>query len=159
MTKTPPRHVQSDYIGLCEQLERTWYEKIPITKALGVSIAGFDARRLSVRADFESNINLHGTAFAGSLYAINALCGWSMVHLQLRMADLQGSIVLVEGTIRYQAPVQGEILSVCDFADQQAGIAALKQGKKKGRFPALCSIDQDGREAAVFEGSYAVLLD
>lgn len=158
MTNTPQFHIHADYTALCEQLERTWYEEIPLTKALGVSIAGFDGTRLSVRADFESNINLHGTAFAGSLYAINALCGWSMVHLQLQMADLHGSIVLVEGKIRYALPVQGGILSACDFTDQQAGIAALGQGRKKGRFPTLCRIDQDGREAAVFEGAYAVLL-
>ena len=118
MSQSPKPQIAPEYKPICQRLEQTWYEQIPITKALGVRIAAFDGARLSVEADFDANINVHGTAFAGSLYAVNALCGWSMVHLQLRMAGLEGSIVLVEGKIRYAAPVRDSILSVCDFGDQ-----------------------------------------
>ena len=151
--------IDEAYKDLCEQLELTWYEKIPISRALGVKIAGFDGERLCVRADFEANINLHGTAFAGSLYAVTALCGWSMVHLQLALAKLAASIVLVEGNIRYAAPVCDAILAVCDFGSHQQTIEALKRGKRKGRFALASQIDQDGRPAATFEGSFAALLD
>ena len=159
MSQSPNPQIAPEYKPICQRLEQTWYEQIPITKALGVRIAAFDGARLSVEADFDANINVHGTAFAGSLYAVNALCGWSMVHLQLRMAGLEGSIVLVEGKIRYAAPVRDCILSVCDFGDQHKTVEALKKGKKKARFHTLCLIAQDGQDAATFEGSYAVLLE
>ena len=159
MSQSPEPQIASEYKSICQRLEHTWYEQIPITRALGVRIAAFDGSRLSVEADFDANINLHGTAFAGSLYAVSTLCGWSMVHLQLRIADLEASIVLVEGKIRYAAPVRDCILSVCDFGDQLKTIEALKKGKKKARFQTLCLIGQDGQDAAIFEGSYAVLLE
>lgn len=143
---------------ICAELERTWYEKIPITNALGVSICAFDGEQLHLEADFEANINLHGTAFAGSLYAVTALCGWSMVHLQLARAGLSGSIVLAEGNIRYSMPVRDSIVAVCKFGDQHKTIEALKAGKKKGRFGTLCSVSQDEATAALFEGSYVVVL-
>ena len=144
---------------LCEELQATWYEKIPVTNALGVRIASFDGIALIVEADFDANINLHGTAFAGSLYAVNALCGWSMVHLQLTLADLPGSIVLVEGNIRYAAPVRESIVATCIWKDQGEVIKALKGGKKKGRIEVTSTVEQDGQSAACFEGRYAILID
>jgi thioesterase domain-containing protein len=57
-----------------------------------------------VRAELEPNINVHGTAFAGSLYAIAALCGWGMTWLQLKTRHIDGSIVIAEGNIRYARP-------------------------------------------------------
>lgn len=144
---------------LCEELQATWYEKIPISNALGVRIAGFDGSLLTVKADFEANINLHGTAFAGSLYAVNALCGWSMVHLQLCLAGLPGSIVLVEGRIRYAAPVRESIVATCRWEDQGEVIKALKGGKKKGRIQITSDVEQDGQSAACFEGRYAIRID
>ena len=143
--------------ALCDALERTWYEKIPITNALGVRIESFDGARLCVRADFEANINLHGTAFAGSLYAINALCGWSMVHLQLAMAGVEGSIVLAEGNIRYSAPVRDSIVAICDWPDGVDAIERLRAGKQKARVVLCSRVEQDGETAALFEGRYAVL--
>lgn len=144
---------------LCKQLQATWYIKIPITNALGVRIADFDGSLLKVEADFDANINLHGSAFAGSLYAVNALCGWSMVHLQLALADLSASIVLVEGRIHYSAPVRDTIVATCRWEDQGGVIKALKEGKHKGRIQINSAVEQDGQSAARFEGRYAILVD
>ncbi len=144
---------------LCEQLQATWYEKIPITNSLGVRVAGFDGSVLTVKADFDANINLHGTAFAGSLYAVNALCGWSMIHLQLALAEMPGSIVLVEGNIRYAAPVRESILATCLWEDQGEVIRALKRGRKRGRIEVASTVEQDGQSAACFQGRYAIRID
>lgn len=143
--------------ALCASLEQTWYEKIPITNALGARIESFDGSRLCVAADFEANINLHGTAFAGSLYALSALCGWSAVHLQLEIASIKGSIVLAEGNIRYAAPVQDAINLVCDWSDEMRAIESLRTGEKKARIALTARVMQNGEAAAVFEGRYAVL--
>ena len=142
--------------ALCRALEATWYEKIPITNALGVRIESFDGARLSIGADFAANINLHGSAFAGSLYSVNALCGWSMVHLQLELAGLKGSIVLAEGTIRYSVPVRGSILATCDWPQGADAIESLQAGNSKARIALRASIEQDGEVAALFDGRYAV---
>ena len=46
----------------------------------------FESHRLTVEAELAPNVNVHGTAFAGSLYAIAALSGWGLVHLELARA-------------------------------------------------------------------------
>ena len=114
--------------NLCIELERTWHEEIPISKAMGVRVADFANDQLVVRAELEPNINVHGTAFAGSLYAIAALCGWGMTWLQLKSRRIDGSIVIADGRIHYDRPVKEPIVAACLFSirDQADALARLE---------------------------------
>ncbi len=47
-------------------LEETLHMEVPLTKEMGVRAEEHDGRELIIRADFEPNINIHGTAFGGS---------------------------------------------------------------------------------------------
>ena len=142
--------------ALCEELTATWYAQIPLSKAMAVELVAFEDNVLTVAADLEPNINLHGTGFAGSLYAINALCGWSMVHLQLKLRELEGSIVLADGRINYARPARERIVAVCDFGEQVSALDTLAE-TGKSRFTLTSVIASGGKPAATFEGDYAVL--
>ncbi len=141
---------------LCDELTTTWYEQIPLSKAMAVELVSFENDVLTVAAELEPNINLHGTGFAGSLYAINALCGWSMVHLQLKLRELEGSIVLADGRISYSRPARERIVAVCDFGEQVGALDTLAE-TGKARFTLTSTIASGGKPAATFEGDYAVL--
>ena len=146
--------------NLCAELERTWHEEIPISKAMGIRVTDFANDQLVVRAELEPNINVHGTAFAGSLYAIAALCGWGMTWLQLKTRRIDGSIVIADGRIHYERPVKEPIVATCRFilADQTDAMARLKaQGKT--RFNLECVIRANGNDAARFTGEYAVRVE
>lgn len=138
------------------ELQDTWYQKIPITKAMQARVRSFDGNVLVVEAALEPNINLHGTAFAGSLYTVCALTGWSMVHLQTQMRGLSGSIVLASGHIDYAKPVKENLVATCVFGEQDAAFARLAE-TGKARFPQSVTIPAAGIEAAVFKGEYAFL--
>ena len=140
-----------------KELEALLHEKIPISQSMGIRVASFVDDVLTIEADFDANINLHGTAFAGSLYAINALCGWSMVHLQLHARGIEGSIVLANGNIRYAKPVAEHIVARCDFSDHTANMDELRETGKT-RFTITSRIDAAGELAAEFQGDYAVLV-
>ena len=146
--------------NLCAELERTWHEEIPISKAMGIRVTDFANDQLVVRAELEPNINVHGTAFAGSLYAIAALCGWGMTWLQLKTRRIDGSIVIANGNIHYERPVKEPIVATCRFilTDQADALARLKaQGKT--RFNLECVIRANGNDAARFTGEYAVRVE
>ncbi len=146
--------------ALCAELERTWHTEIPISAAMGISVVEFTNDVLVVRADLAPNVNVHGTAFAGSLYAIAALCGWGMTWLQLKSRAIDGSIVIANGNIHYAAPVQQAIVATCRFegAAQDTAMARLVSAGK-ARFNLSCSIAAHEREAALFTGEYAVRLN
>jgi thioesterase domain-containing protein len=144
------------HVALIAELEDTWYTRIPITKAMQAKVKSFDGNILCVEAALEPNINLHGTAFAGSLYTVSALTGWSMVHLQTRLRGAEGSIVLASGHIDYFKPVKENLVATCVFGDQDAAFTRLRE-TGKARFPLTTTIPAAGVEAAVFKGEYAFL--
>ena len=107
----------TDMDTLCQNLEAIWHEQIPLSKAMTMKIAHFRDHVLTTHAGLAPNVNVHGTAFAGSLYAIQALTGWGMMHLQLKLNDLNASIVIANGQIDYARPVAEDIHVTCGFGE------------------------------------------
>ncbi len=95
---------------LRDELQATWYREIPLVAAIGIEISACSATELALRAPLAPNRNLHGTAFAGSLYSICVLTGWGSVWLALRTAGLAASTVVAESRIEYRKAVAGEIV-------------------------------------------------
>jgi thioesterase domain-containing protein len=142
---------------LVEELQRTWHREIPISKAMGIHIVSFGDDVLTVGAALAPNVNVHGTAFAGSLYAIAALAGWGMTWLQLKARNIDGSIVIASGTIDYDKPVAEKIVARCRFDPTiQAAAFGMLANTGKCRFPLECTITAKGADAAHFRGDYAV---
>ena len=151
--------MDADTKALCEQLQAIWDKQIPLSQAMQMRIADFDGLALTTEASLAPNVNVHGTAFAGSLYAIQALTGWGMMHLQLALNTLDASIVIASGQINYAKPVAQDIRVQCSFGDHLAEMAKLR-ANGKGRFPLTCHVLlADGSPAGKFSGEYAVRLN
>ena len=142
------------------ELERIWHREIPISAAMGIHIARFADDVLETRAALAPNVNVHGTAFAGSLYAIAALTGWGAVWLALARQGIDGHIVIADGNIQYARPVAAEIVARCAFAraDHEPAWRALADNGKC-RFPLDVTIAGVADDAARFHGTYAVRLE
>ena len=149
----------TDMDTLCQNLEAIWHEQIPLSKAMTMKIAHFRDHVLTTRAGLAPNVNVHGTAFAGSLYAVQALTGWGMMHLQLKLNDLHASIVIANGHIDYAKPVAEDIHVTCNFREHSEEFEKLKS-TGKGRFSLSTRVLlADGTEAGGFSGLYAVRLN
>ncbi len=141
----------------CVELQSTWHAGIPVAAAMGVEVAGFADDELVVRAGLDPNINVHGTAFAGSLYSIAALAGWGLAWLKLRDAGFDGQIVLAEGHIQYLTAVAEDVVCRCRFDPELHGpkLAALARSSRT-TLRLHCEIDAGGGPAVRFEGLYAI---
>ncbi len=151
------KQAQTALTEMRESLQALWHHEIPLSKAMGMHAQSFDGQVLTTAADLQPNINVHGTAFAGSLYAVQALTGWGAVHLQLQLAGLPGSILIASGNIDYSKPVAETIIATCDFGDQSEAMQRLRDTGKT-RFELTCCVAANGAEASRFNGTYAVKL-
>lgn len=104
-----------DLMDVLQETERYLHQEIPITKAMGVRVASFDARGLTLTAPLGENHNHLGTAFGGSLSAIATLAGYSLLWLELGDRDVH--VVVKNSSIRYLHPVRGEIVATCPRLD------------------------------------------
>jgi thioesterase domain-containing protein len=142
--------------GALHELEKRWHDEIPISATMGIRVHRFDDAVLETVALLQPNVNVHGTAFAGSQFSVAALCGWGQVHLQLSRAALTGSIVFVEGNIRCLAPVRADMLARCAWTPEaDAALVTLRQ-TGRARIYLDVQVECDGRLAADFRGEYGI---
>lgn len=142
----------------CAELEATLHREVPLSGHMGVAVQDYDGASLGLSADFERNINIHGTAFGGSLYSACALCGWGLLHLKFGELGLAAQIVLSAGGIRYLRPVKRHIEVRCSLPGDYPGFIQRLQERGKARLALQAEILADGESAVVFEGEYAGIL-
>lgn len=143
-------------------LQNLLYREVPISRHMGIAVDCYDGGSLTLNADLEPNINIHGTAFGGSLYSLAALCGWSLLRMRLEDLSLQAKIMLGSARIDYRQPVRSRLTAraTCGALKFDAFAVRVRNGARAGVevSVALGSI-RDSRwvEAAVFKGLYATL--
>ena len=142
------------------ELERILHREVPLTAHMGVRVAGYDGRELVVHADLEPNINIHGTAFGGSLYAICAITCWGLLHLKFEEAEIAAQSVLGDGQIHYRLPVTGLIESRCRVPEGEAFgdfLARVESGSRASIQLQADVITGRGR-GVTFRGRYSASL-
>ncbi|MET0029281.1 MAG: YiiD C-terminal domain-containing protein [Candidatus Thiodiazotropha sp.] len=93
-------------------LEQRIREGIPLAAQMDFRVLSLTDHSIRVRGGAAENVNVHGTAFAGSLYAIATLAAWGLVRSRLPDgADL----VMAEARIRYLRPIVGELNAECQI--------------------------------------------
>ncbi len=96
--------------SLLRETEAFLHEQIPLTKAMGVQVEGYDNTALVLTAPLPLNHNHLGTAFGGSLATLATLAGYTLLWLEL--GERGSHIVIQDSQIRYKAPVRGELRAV-----------------------------------------------
>jgi len=149
-----------DLAALCSELRTTWHRDIPLAAAMDIGIDGYDGTTLTVRAPLPPNRNVHGTAFAGSLFSDCVLAGWGATWLKFREQGLSGVIVVATSSIEYRKAVTGDLVCrVTPSADAVAAAIAGFHAKGRARLPLDCTIDAGPDRAVAFSGHYAVLAE
>ena len=122
---------------------------------MGYRITELTDRRISVTAPLAPNRNIHGTGFAGSLYGLGMLAAWGLCAHIIARAGLDADLVVVEATIRYRAPVRGDIACHCSITDDaaQAFVDTLA-AKRRARIALEVQIG-DGPAAVLHAMMYA----
>jgi thioesterase domain-containing protein len=146
-----------DHAALARELEDTWHRDIPLAAAMRITVQSYDGKALTVRAPLGPNRNLHGTAFAGSVFSVCVLAGWGAAWLTWRQHGSSGVIVVADSKIQYRRAVTGDLVCVCS-PDSAAVAAALEQFRAAGRASLAldCTIDSGERRAVSFTGTYVV---
>ena len=141
------------------QLERYLHESIPLTRALGVKVKIASPARVLLECPLEPNVNLHGTAFGGSIVALATVTGWLWIHVYLRERKQTPKLVISESTMQYMNPVTGSFSAELR-APSDAAINSFTQTfdrRGSARIELTVSVLSDGEEVGLFKGTYVAL--
>ena len=140
-------------------MEALFYDKMPITRAMGVRVEEYDGRRLVLTAPLRENVNHLGTAFGGSLHALAVLSGYGLLWLELR--DTESDIVIRDSSISYDRPVRSDLRAACVRPEEKALDAFKRQFHQKGlaRIVLTATIEDAGVTAVRFRGTFVALRE
>jgi thioesterase domain-containing protein len=137
------------------QLTAALHALIPLTKAMGVSVALLADEELVLTAPLAGNHNHAGSAFAGSLSSLASVAGWAFLHQLQTRQQLDAELLLADARIRYRRPLRDQLRArlVVTQPEQQRFLSALRRGGK-GRLRLTVHLPGPERPAAAFEGLY-----
>lgn len=139
-----------------DELKQIWHQTIPMSKHMQIVPTSFESERFIVCAERNSNVNLHNTMFAGSIYTLATLTGWGWVHLLLLQHDFDGDIVLADADIRYKSPLHGEPIAMTTQRQTSGNIAPLSRGRKV-KVNVQVNVQDGDKIVAVFNGKYMII--
>jgi len=142
-----------------QQLENLVHKEIPITKALDIRIDELSNQSIRVTAPFETNKNIHNTAFAGSIYTVATIAGWSLVSNLASNLALEGSVVLAKAEVQYKKPINGDIVAQCEIQEQsslETFVSSFKR-KNRARLNLIIDVVEDGVIKAQLNANFALV--
>jgi thioesterase domain-containing protein len=131
-----------------------------LARHIGIVVESADDEAVVLRAPLAPNANYKGTAFGGSLYSLAVLAGWAWVTRYLAARGLAADAVIQESSVRFLAPVQGE-LRASAAAPPGAQIDKFRkmlQRAGRGRIRLRVEIIYGQTLATLFEGVFAAVI-
>jgi thioesterase domain-containing protein len=144
-------------------LERTLrgeIDRIPLTRAMGLAVEGFDGDALTLAAPLAPNVNDKGCAFGGSLASLMTLAGWGLLELALEARALHADIYVQDSSIRYLAPVWHDFRAIAAAAPGESldAFAATLAERGKARMRVHCRVPlPEGGDAATLDARFVAL--
>jgi thioesterase domain-containing protein len=142
-------------------LETFLHESIPLTRAMGVSVAENNRHRLVLEAPLELNINHLDTAFGGSLQTLATLACYAGLWTLLRENGITGHVVVKRSQALFRTPVKGRLRAVWEVPPAPVVTEFLRnlQRHKMARMELASMIeDPEGQAAVEFTGSFVALV-
>ena len=143
-------------VSTAAELEATIHQLIPLSVAMGVTVASFEDDLLTLEAPLAPNINHQMSAFGGSLSALSALAGWGMVQLQIGKMHIVGNTVVGRSEAVFLRPVLKHLTCRCrlpnDFAVFQQKLLA------RGKYSVLLTTEmiEDGEITMTTSSQFVV---
>jgi thioesterase domain-containing protein len=139
---------------------RAAFAAMPPVAAMGVEVAHYDGTRLRLRAPLARNVNDKGCAFGGSLNGVMTIAAWGLGFLKLAEAGQRADTYVQDSSIRYLAPLYGDIVAEAWLSPGQDWDGYIAQLAARGRARAAVSarvVGAAGADAATFEGRFVAL--
>lgn len=137
--------------GLTEFL----HSRIPLTAAMGLRVLPGGAQEIEIRAPLAPNINVHQTAFGGSLVTLAIVAAWTLLHRALEQAQVVCAVFVQKSECEYLLPARGELCASGRLPED--GWREFLEGLQRdgrGRIELDITVSSDGAACARHRGSF-----
>lgn len=141
------------------QLQACLHERLPLTRAMQLTVASVTADELVLAAPLEPNLNHHETVFGGSATTLAITAAWSLVYARLQEAGFSGDLVIQRNTMEYERPMRGDFTAraVLDDAAAWPGFVRIAMRRGRARIKVRAVLECAGEVAGRFAGEFVAL--
>ena len=141
------------------ELAQYIHERIPLSKAMGVSVVAVEDDAITLQAPLEPNLNHRQTVFGGSASALAILASWALLHVRLRSEGIADHLVIQRNVIEYEHPILGQFTarSMLERTDAWKPFTDTLARRGKARITVLALLEYMGRTAGRFSGQFVAL--
>jgi thioesterase domain-containing protein len=141
------------------ELERYLHERIPLTRAMAVSVLSVDENAVVLQAPLAPNTNQRDTVFGGSASALAILAAWSLLHVRLRAEGIDNRLVIQRNTMDYERPITGAFTARSRFEDPERWrrFTQMLARKGKARVTVPAVLEQAGAVVARLSGEFVAI--
>ena len=140
-----------------EQLQEYLRTTIPLTEAMGLRVLACSDGEVRLAAPLLGNHNDKMTAFAGSLYSLAALAGWSLLQRLVTVQKLEMQVAIFTGEVVYTRPVRGEFSAHVRIGPEIAEtLLSELRTKRRGRVALEIMVEDDEGVAMRLAARYAL---
>jgi thioesterase domain-containing protein len=143
-----------------EYLQAMIDREIMVAKPMGIIVESADEAAMILRAPLAANANHKGTAFGGSIYSIAVLTGWAWMTRFLATRKFDAEAVIQESSIRFLAPVHGEMRASIEIpaAAEVDKFRKMLERAQRGRIRLQVNVHAGATLATVFDGLFAAAM-
>jgi len=102
-------------------------ETIPLTDYMQWNILCLNKHSIETETQLSPNINIHGTAFAGSIYAAAMASGWTLLKFWYDFHHYDTELVAAGANIQYLKPVQSDFICTATLDPESEPMKKLTQ--------------------------------
>jgi thioesterase domain-containing protein len=138
------------------ELERYLHERIPLSRAMDVTVEHVGADEVRLCAPLAPNVNHEGTAFGGSIAALAVLAGWGWLRARLDGAEPLPRLVVQRQEVDYLAAAIDGLVATCaaPSSEEWERFAKLLGRRGRARLELAVDVVAGGARVATMRGVY-----
>jgi thioesterase domain-containing protein len=141
-------------------LETYLHDHIPLSRAMAVRVVASQPGHVERAAPLKPNLNVHGTAFGGSVSTLGVLAAWSALHLRLEAEGIANQLVIHRSQIEYLAPIVGAFSAVAHLGEADwPSFAHMLDRRGKARLNVVAELMFEGSVAARLTGEFVAIAE
>jgi thioesterase domain-containing protein len=142
------------------QLEQLIHLNIPLARTMSLHVNQISNNAICLEAAVaDNNINIHGTAFAGSIYSACVLSAWAFTHQRLSNEHVSADVVVAKAEIRYLSPIN-EMIRCESGLDEEVYKDFQQTLVKNGKSSVTMTVEakEDGKVKAILEAKVVAIV-
>ncbi|MCL2640892.1 MAG: thioesterase domain-containing protein [Phycisphaerales bacterium] len=141
-----------------DKLTAWLHGELPLTKAMGVEVAAWDGKNITVVAPLEPNLNHTETAFGGSISSLGILAGWALLSLLLKEQGVSCRVLIQKSSTDFLRPIDTEITATASLSEKEAEelVESMKK-KRRGKLTLDSQVLSRKTVAAKHVGTYVMI--